>query len=199
MNQHKTFIKHYFNLIHEIIDKISVDDIDHIIDLLVDARRKGTNIYVMGCGGSASTASHFVADLNKTTIVKDKKRFKAHSLVDNTPLISAWTNDSSWEDVFKEQLINLLIPGDILIGISTSGGSILKSKSLNMVHAFNYAIKNGAIAIGLSGMDGGEFKKVCDTCLIVPSDNVPFIEGIHSDILHLIISRLIEIIKEGTN
>ena len=97
--------------------------ITKITNLLIKTRDKGKNIYVMGNGGSGSTASHFVSDLLKPAITKGNKRFSAISLVDNTPVMLAWSNDSSYEEIFVEQLHNLLSKGDVVIAFSGSGKS----------------------------------------------------------------------------
>jgi D-sedoheptulose 7-phosphate isomerase len=161
--------------------KNDADIIEEIIRLLIDARNKGKRIFTMGNGGSGSTASHFVSDLLKTAITKGHKRFSAISLVDNIPVILAWSNDVSYEEVFVEQLQNHLNKDDILIGFSGSG------RSKNVVKAFKYGKKTGAFCIGITGMSGGEFPKICDLCYVVPSDNMLTIESIHLLVCHCII------------
>ncbi|SVE06083.1 uncharacterized protein METZ01_LOCUS458937, partial [marine metagenome] len=122
-------IKDHVNLFLEnqstCIEKLSAQTeiISKITNLLIKTRDQGKSIYVMGNGGSGSTASHFVSDLLKTAIVKKEKRFKAISLTDNVPVILAWSNDVSYDDVFIEQLKNHFSKGDILIGFSGSGNS----------------------------------------------------------------------------
>jgi D-sedoheptulose 7-phosphate isomerase len=138
----------------------------------------------MGNGGSGSTASHFVSDLLKTSITKDTKRFSTISLVDNMPVMLAWANDSSYEDIFAEQLKNFLSNGDVIIGFSGSG------KSKNMIKAFEYGRKNGAVCIGLTGMSGGEFPRLCDICLIVPSNDMLQIESTHVVVCHCIVTTI---------
>lgn len=155
-----------------------------IIELLIHARSMNSGVYTMGNGGSGSTASHLVSDLLKTAITKDDPRFKAVSLVDNVPVLLAWSNDTSYEEVFIEQLKNFLSKDDIVIGFSGSG------KSKNVVKAMRYARENGAKVIGITGMSGGEFPKVSDICLIVPSDDMLLIESTHVIICHCIISAI---------
>lgn len=121
----------------ECIKKIinDADIIEKIVKTLVNSRNKRKMIFTMGNGGSGSTASHFVSDLLKTAITKGDKRFSAISLVDNVPVLLAWSNDTSYEDVFTEQLKNHLSKGDIIIGFSGSG------KSKNVVKALKYGKK----------------------------------------------------------
>lgn len=172
------------------------------IELLLKCRDKNGTIFAMGCGGSAATASHFAADLAKTTIVPEKKRFKVTSLVDNTSLISAWTNDSGWNSIFVEQLEPWLTKRDVLIGFSVHGGSGHSEAgpwSQNLVQAINLAKRRGAKVIGLAGFGGGEMKKLADVCLTVPIDSEPYgtpiVEAIHGVIHHAIIFDLKERIK----
>ena len=158
--------------------------ITKITNLLIKTRDKGKNIYVMGNGGSGSTASHFVSDLLKTAITKGKKRFSAISLVDNTPVLLAWSNDSSYEEIFVEQLRNLLSKGDVVIAFSGSG------KSKNVIKAFKFAKKKGAYCIGFTGMNGGYFPKLSDICCIVNSNYMLIIESAHLALCHCIITAI---------
>jgi len=177
-------------IINSILDKQSkcikeiVEDsiaIEKIVDALIIARDSGKKIFTIGNGGSGSTASHFVSDLLKTAITKNDKRFSAISLVDNISVILAWSNDSSYDDIFVEQLKNFLSEGDVVIGFSGSG------KSKNVVNALKYARENGAVCIGITGMSGGEFPKHCQICLIIPSYNMLTIESMHLLMCHCII------------
>ncbi len=84
------------------------DDIEKILQELISARDNSHDIYIVGNGGSASTATHFCSDLLKTSIIENKKRFKAHSLSDNIPVVLAWSNDTDYKNIFVEQLENFL-------------------------------------------------------------------------------------------
>jgi D-sedoheptulose 7-phosphate isomerase len=158
--------------------------IEKIVDALIIARNSGKKVFTMGNGGSGSTASHFVSDLLKTAITKDVKRFTAISLVDNIPVMLAWSNDKSYEDIFVEQLKNFLSEGDVVVGFSGSG------KSKNVVNALEYARKNGAVCIGFTGMSGGQFPKHCQICLIIPSNDMLTIESMHLLVCHCVIETI---------
>ena len=158
--------------------------IEKIVEILIDGRNNGKKIFTMGNGGSGSTASHFVSDLLKTAITKGDRRFSAISLVDNVPVSLAWSNDASYNKIFVEQLKNHLSKGDIVIGFSGSG------KSKNVVNAFKFARKNDAICIGITGMNGGDFPKICDVSYVVPSDNMLTIESMHLLICHCIVETI---------
>jgi D-sedoheptulose 7-phosphate isomerase len=157
-------------------------EIKIIIDILVKARDKGKTIYTIGNGGSGSTASHFVSDLLKTSIIKEKKRFKAISLVDNIPVVLAWSNDSSYDEIFEQQLRNYLSDGDVLIVFSGSGNS------KNLLKALKYASNFNVDCIGFSGKTGGKMKNFCKICFQIPSNDMLLIESQHVMICHCIIS-----------
>ena len=178
----QSFLEEQKSCLQEIQNKPK--KLDEIIKILILAREKQKKIFVMGNGGSGSTASHFVSDLLKTSIIKNKKRFSAFSLVDNVPVLLAWANDSKFENVFSEQIENHISKGDVLIGFSGSG------KSQNIINAFKVGKKNGAICVGFTGMDGGKFPKICDSCLIVSSKDMLTIESTHLIITHCIISAI---------
>lgn len=191
------YISTYFNQINEIIDNIDKNEIDKAINILFDAWRNDKQIFIIGNGGSASTATHFAADLTKTAIVKGKKRFKGISLFDNIPLVSAWINDEGWENVYLGQLVNFFQKGDVVIGISVHGGSGKANAgpwSQNIPKAMKYAQDNGGKIIGIAGFDGGLFKEICDACIVVPKNSTPLVEGFHVDIQHLVVFRLRELI-----
>ena len=155
--------------------------LEDIINVLQKAQKNGKTIFTFGNGGSGSTASHFVSDLLKTAITKGNKRFAAISLVDNIPVNLAWSNDQSFDAIFIEQLKNFLKKNDVVVAFSGSG------KSKNVIQAIKYAKRNNATCIGFTGMDGGELKKICDLCIIIPSSNMLTIESTHLIICHCII------------
>jgi D-sedoheptulose 7-phosphate isomerase len=158
--------------------------IQEIFYELKNARDKGNQIFVMGNGGSASTASHFVADLLKTSITNGNNRFKAMSLSDNIPVLLAWSNDESYENIFSNQLENFLQKNDVVIGISGSGNSE------NVLNAIQFANEKQAITIGLSGKGGGKLSDVAKINLIVQSNDMLTIETMHLLICHLITTMI---------
>jgi len=162
------------------------DLIETIIKKLILARDNDNMIFVMGNGGSGSTASHFVSDLLKTAITNDSKRFKAISLVDNVPVHLAWSNDVSYDDIFSEQLQNFLKKDDIIICFSGSGNSP------NIINAIEYGKQKEATCIGITGMSGGKLSKLSDHTLIVPSNDMLLIESMHLLICHCIINAIRE-------
>jgi D-sedoheptulose 7-phosphate isomerase len=168
-----------------------------IIGCLMDVWRRRATVYVMGNGGSASTASHFAADLAKYTIVQGKPRFKVIGLTDNIPLVSAWTNDGGFNSIFAEQMAAWLAPGDALVGFSVHGGSGAGDAgpwSQNMVRAMQAAQQAGASVIGFSGFDGGAMARMADHCVTVPvlvgELGTPIVESAHVLLHHLVVHSL---------
>ena len=120
----------------EVIEKIYLE--------IKNARNGNNKIFIMGNGGSASTSSHFVSDLLKTSLTKEANRIKAISLTDNIPVVMAWANDTSFENIFYSQLENFLEKGDIVIGISGSGNSenVIKAIEFANTKEANITAKN---------------------------------------------------------
>jgi D-sedoheptulose 7-phosphate isomerase len=173
--------KQYFQELQQVVDNVSLDLINQIADTLVRVYEAERTIYVFGNGGSAALASHFACDLGKGTAYSNGgKRFRVLALTDNVPTLTAWANDSSYEDVFSEQLRCFVQPQDIAFGISGSGNS------KNVLNALHVAREAGAIPLGISGFQGGEMKGLCDICVVVPSNNMQIIEDLHLVITHSI-------------
>ena len=143
-------VRHYVETIQETISQLPIDLIEAVIDTLHDARLTGRQIFIMGNGGSASTASHFVCDLAKNTRKDGWPHFKAIGLADNIAIFSAYANDEGYDNVFAQQLANLVCTGDIVIGISASGNSP------NVLKAMEVAKQHRATSIGFTGFDGGK-------------------------------------------
>jgi len=192
------FVSSFLTEFADVARRISEDDINKTIELLFEAWKQGSKIFIIGNGGSASTATHFACDLAKTTAVEGKKRFKVTSLTDNVPLLTALTNDDGFASIFVEQLKNLLEKDDVLIAISVHGGSGEDKAGLwsqNLLAAIQYAKDNHARTIGMAGFDGGAFKTMTDVCIVVPANSTPYVESWHATLEHLICSSLKERIK----
>jgi len=183
---HQKNIKSFLNEQKKCLTNILNDtnEINIIINQLIKARNQKKTIFTIGNGGSASTASHFVSDLLKTCIIKNTNRFQAISLVDNIPVILAWSNDVSYDSIFLEQLKNMLKKNDIVIGFSGSGNS------QNVLNALRYAKKNNAYCIGFTGKTGGKMKNLCDICIKIPSDEMLSIESQHLLLCHCIANAI---------
>jgi D-sedoheptulose 7-phosphate isomerase len=162
------------------IRSISLTHLEAILRLLEDAYRNGHRIFIMGNGGSAATSSHFALDLAKNTIMPGAPRLKVISLTDHVPLITAWSNDTAYEHVFSEQLANLIEPGDVAIGISTSGNSP------NVINALQLTRQLGGVTIGLLGAEGGRMKGMVDAYVLAPGQNIEQEEDAHMVLAHVI-------------
>ena len=162
------------------IQSISLPHLEVVLRLLEEAYRNGHRIFIMGNGGSAATASHFALDLAKNTIMPGAPRLKAISLTDHVPLITAWSNDTAYEHVFAEQLANMIEPGDVAIGISTSGNSP------NVINALHFTKQSGGVTIGLLGAEGGKIKDIVDAYILAPGRNIEQEEDAHMILAHII-------------
>lgn len=180
------FIQSYFVELQGILDSLLEEEIEQVLDILHEARNSIQQVFILGNGGSASTASHFVCDLGKNTRVPGTPNFRVMGLTDNMALFSALANDEGYENVFAQQLANHLQPGDIVIGISTSGNS------KNVVNAMNLANSGGATTIGFTGFDSGELGLIVDVNLHVPSHSIEHVEDVHLVLEHLITKALRE-------
>jgi D-sedoheptulose 7-phosphate isomerase len=172
------FVADYFERLATLIQRIPLERIEAVGDILYEAYRHGKRVFIVGNGGSASTASHMACDLGKNTISPNRPRFRVMSLNDNIPLITSLANDLGYEHVFSEQLVNLIRPGDLLVVISGSG------KSKNILNAMRYARDCGAMTIAFLGFDGGAALTLADECVVVPDDDYGRIEDVHLVLNH---------------
>ena len=176
--------KTYFLGVGSVLRRLPYALIDRVTDSLWNAYLEGKTVYVFGNGGSAALASHCACDLGKGTTVNGNRRFRVLALTDNIPLITAWANDASYDDIFAEQLTPFVDKGDIALAISGSGNSP------NVLKGLHVAREAGALTIGLTGFQGGKMKPLCDLCIIIPSDNMQVIEDLHVSVNHSIFISL---------
>jgi D-sedoheptulose 7-phosphate isomerase len=170
----------YFGLMKQILDSLVYAEIDAVIETLHKARLARQTVYIMGNGGSASTASHFLCDLAKNTQHDDLPHFRVVGMTDNMAIFSAFANDEGYDQVFARQLEPLIRPNDVVIGISTSGNSG------NVLNAIALANQVGANTVGFTGFDGGRLRHMTDLNVHVPSNSIEHVEDIHLMLEHLI-------------
>jgi D-sedoheptulose 7-phosphate isomerase len=163
------------------VGELSHERMAELGETLFRAYRNNKQVFLLGNGGSSSTASHMAADLAKNTIGPNMKRFRIVSLNDNAAIMTALANDLGYENVFSEQLTNLVQAGDVLIVVSASGNSP------NVLKAMRYARSRSAEVIGLLGFDGGTAAELADIALIVPSDHYGVVEDVHLIINHILV------------
>ena len=180
----KAFIGQYLFQVATLLTECSIERIMNVLDLLIWARERGKTIFTFGNGGSAAAASHLTCDLSKGTIGGSSKRFKVICLADNVPLMTAWANDESYDDIFVEQLAPLLDVDDVVFAISGSGNSP------NVLRAIDLGNRRKGHTVGLTGFDGGLLARLAEISITVPSDNMQQIEDVHMVIIHLLTSYL---------
>lgn len=170
----------YFDKLKETLDKLDINAIQKVVDILLKCRDEGGTMYIFGNGGSAANASHIAGDFMKGISYGMEKRFKTHCLNDNIAGTTAITNDLSYDEIYIEQLKTYLSPGDVVIGISGSGNS------LNIIKAVKWARENGATTIALTGYRGGQLKQEAEYVLHASIDDMEITEDIHTIIFHAI-------------
>ena len=196
-------INQYLVAMEEVGRYLPRAEIRRAVDLLHDCWRKGGTVFVIGNGGSASTATHFACDLAKSTIVSGHRRFRTLALVDNIPLVSAWTNDNGFSTIFAEQLEPWLAEEDVLVALSVHGGCGQGEAgpwSQNLSRAVALARERGARVIGLAGFGGGHLAEAADVCIVIPMDTeplgTPLVESFQVAVHHLICLALKERIQK---
>jgi D-sedoheptulose 7-phosphate isomerase len=146
--------------------------------LLIQTHTERRTVYLLGNGGSSSSASHLACDLAKSAHVPGHPALRAISLTDNVALLTALANDIDYSRVFSEGLETFAEPGDLVIAISASG------RSPNIVAGLDTAAAMGLRSIGLLGFDGGPALSRVDIALHVESDDYGIVESVHSAIAH---------------
>jgi len=174
----------YFRGVAAVLRRLPCAVIDRVTEALWQAYLNDRAIFIFGNGGSAALASHCACDLTKGTSVNGGRRLRALALTDNIPLMTAWANDASYEDIFAEQLVPVVNECDIALAISGSGNSP------NVLKGLHVSRQAGLFTIGLTGFQGGKMKSLCDLCVVVPSDNMQVIEDLHVSVSHSIFTCL---------
>jgi D-sedoheptulose 7-phosphate isomerase len=186
------YVKSFFDEIRKCIEEIDLKKLKEISNVLYTAWKNDRQVFLLGNGGSASQASHMAADISKNTLgrIYDPriKRFKIMALTDNLSLMTAYANDVGYDEVFSQQMRNLINEHDVVIVITGSGNSP------NVLRAVEYAKKCNAITIGLLGFDGGKVKDMLDYEMTVKSKDYGVIESVHPAIHHLMVGYFRKII-----
>ncbi len=173
----------YLNRLCDTIDRLDREQIDDVVTLFRDAADAGQTVFTMGNGGSGSTASHIVCDLNKGASYDAgrDKRFKLVCLNDNVATTLAYGNDVGYESIFVEPLKNFMSAGDLVIGISGSGNSP------NVLRAVEWANDHGGVTVGLTGYGGGKLGQIAQHHLNVPIDDMQIAEDLHLVFGHILL------------
>ncbi len=185
-------VRQYLQTMQETLARLPVDKIEQLIEVLMEARLYGRQVFIMGNGGSASTASHFVCDLAKNTRHPNRPHFRVIGLTDNMAIFSAYANDEGYENVFAEQLSSLVEAHDVVIGISASGNSE------NVLRAIRLANRFGAYTVGFTGFSGGELARISRLNIHVPLASYEQVEDIHLMLEHMIVVAVKERCETAT-
>ena len=181
----------YIKLIAEHAETIAamqtecMDDISRFAEACRSAIASGRTIYLMGNGGSACDCQHFAAEL-VGRFQKERQAMAAVAMTTDTSILTALGNDYGFETIFSRQVEALVRPGDLVVGISTSGNSA------NIVKALEKANERGAVTVGLTGRSGGKMRGLCDICICIPSDVTARIQEAHLLVEHLVCQRIEE-------
>jgi D-sedoheptulose 7-phosphate isomerase len=165
-------------------DASLLEKVNEIVALLAKTFQEGRHVYFCGNGGSAADAQHLAAEFSGR-FYKDRKALPAEALHCNTSYLTAVANDYGYDLIYARLIEGLGKPGDVLIGLSTSGNS------KNVIKAFETAKEKNMICIGFTGQGGGNMKDHADYLVAIPSNNTPRIQEAHMLLGH-IICQLVE-------
>ncbi|MGC1853843.1 MAG: SIS domain-containing protein [Candidatus Aquirickettsiella sp.] len=171
-----------------IIDRLDLESIEQIVDLLLELRCQKGRLFFLGVGGSAANASHAVNDFRKIVGIE------AYTPTDNISELTARTNDDGWKSVFSNWLAaSHLSAKDMLFVLSVGGGDLVKNISPNLVAALDYGKEQGSKIVGILGRDGGYTAKIADAYVLIPTVNVdhitPHAEAFQAVIWHLMVAH----------
>lgn len=174
----------YLSDLQQLLQQIDGTKIVKFAAQLKEAAQQGQAIYIFGNGGCSSLASHFCADLGKMMKLEKNENYRIISLNDNIPSLTAWANDTGYENVFWRQLELYMKPGDLVFAMSGSGNSP------NVIHAVTYAREQKNFVMSFSGFGGGKLAPLSDLGYIVPSSNMQLVEDAFGILLHTIFVTL---------
>jgi D-sedoheptulose 7-phosphate isomerase len=174
----------YFSRLASLLEVVDREAMDGAIAVIDDAWRRGAQVITLGNGGSSMTALHFITDWNKSLYLSAGRPFRGRTLVDNLGLLMAYGNDHSFQDMFVEQLKNIMAPGDLVIAISGSGNSE------NVIRAVDFANDNGAVTLGLCGCDGGRLRQKARHVVWARANDMQLCEDVHAIFGHVVMQTL---------
>ena len=182
----KAYIDEYAAALGGVMDKLDPVQFEKIITILAEAYKNDGQVFIAGNGGSAGTANHFVCDFGKNAVPftgtgPGRRRFRIISISDNIEKITALANDIAFEEIFRQQLINLMREGDVFIAVSASGNSP------DLVQACEYAKEMKSRIIVLTGFSGGKIKDYAEAAIVVPLESYEQVEDIHMIVFHMIV------------
>ncbi len=182
----------YFQNLSTLLPILDFTGLNRITERLLIAWREQKMLFICGNGGSAALASHLACDLGKGLRSCEAEPFRVMALTDNTPLLTAWSNDCDFTQVFAEQLASLARPGDLILAISASG------RSPNVLQALRSGRKLNCETLGLSGGEGGDMKTLCDVCWTTGTFHMQQTEDLHNIAAHSIFLAIAAVIQTQT-
>lgn len=185
------FATGYLRYLNQVFTGINIEEVSNFVKILLEARERDAQIFFIGNGGSAATASHFANDLAIGTRSWNKP-FRAVSLTDNQAIVTAISNDNGYENIFTQQLQALMKKGDMVVAISASGNST------NLINAVEHANSNGATTVGITSFDGGQLHKLAKLGVHVPANKGEYgpAEDAHMVLNHLIGAYLTRLVAQ---
>ena len=187
----REFIERYFLELNDAIGQVPLHRVERVVQHIYRAYQNGKQVFILGNGGSASTASHFCCDLGKGAVVDGKPRLRVMSLNDNMALLSAYANDFGYESIFVEQMKNLVQEGDVVICITASGNSP------NVIQAIEFANEAGTTTIGLLGFGGGKAREMVAEHVTIDNSNYGQVEDVHMFLAHCVSQCFREWVTNG--
>ncbi len=180
------FADRYLSYMGDLLGQVDRPAVARILEAFLAAHQADRTIYFLANGGSAAVASHFVNDLGIGTRAEGERPFRAVSLVDNIPTLTAVGNDEGYEKIFVRPLEAVLEPDDVVVAMSVSGNSP------NVIEAVQYAQEVGALVIGCTGFDGGELRRLADVSLHTPTPRGEYgpVEDVFAVLDHLVYTYL---------
>lgn len=182
------YIDTYLNEVTEIVNKLDKSQIEKMVNVIVDTKKRDGRIFMLGVGGGAGNASHAVNDFRKIAGIE------SYAPTDNVSELTARVNDDGWDTSFVNWLKgSRLNSKDCVFIFSVGGGSVEKNISVNLVNALKLAKEVGSSVIGIVGKDGGYTAQVADACVIIPTVNnetiTPHAESFQGIIWHLLVTH----------
>lgn len=174
-------MRDYISTEIQVLQNLDIDELNRAANAIIECRDRGGNIYTIGNGGSAATASHMVVDFGKGASEGRPVPFRIECLADNIPIITATANDLSYDDIFVLQLRAKLRPEDLLIAISGSGNS------KNIIKAVEYAKSIGTKVVGLTGYSGGKLAELSDYRMHAAINDMQITEDVHMMFDHMLL------------
>ena len=185
----RPYIADYLHTLQQLLGVIDIAALEQVVSALFTVYESDRRLVLCGNGGSGSTASHLVCDLQKNILLDGGKPFEVIALTDSPALLSAWSNDTDFENVFAGQARTWLRKNDILLAISGSGNSP------NILRVVEVARGQGALTIGFCGYGGGKLATMVDMALVVEQRNMQQVEDLHLIFGHIVFSALRDRVK----